>query len=105
MLAEFYANSEKIQKLLSFGDHSSLESDPDAGSYAERYVERGEVVPATRSENLQEFLAIGEEYNYLFRVGDQGWFVYSNGGDGGRSVVNTLSAAILREREEEEEEE
>ncbi len=81
MLLNHYAEEAKVRELISLGDMSSLHEkvsptsehsfdNPEEGVCVFYGRDRREKdVEARTSENIREFLKIGEEYNYLYRGG------------------------------------
>jgi hypothetical protein len=80
MLLEAYSDVEKINELLKLGDLSSLECSPDSCVAYGR--DRGESDVGCRvSDNVDEFVNLFEEYNYLYRDGEW-WYRKSYNDDG-----------------------
>jgi hypothetical protein len=80
ILRTHYSTREKVEALIDGGDVSCLWTDErwdgsGDGSYGpNHYAYRGEDCPPRLDPNLNEYLANGEEYAYLFRNGE--WVCY-----------------------------
>ena len=80
-LVEHFNSYEKVAELIDLGDISCLwtnagwnnETLPETGPLP--YSARGEDCPPRLDANLNEYLADGEEYAYLFRNGE--WVCYN----------------------------
>jgi hypothetical protein len=95
LLAAHYTTEEKVRELIDLGDLSSLGAEigeqhdfenPGSRDWCRAYRrDRAETgcLPQ-HSKTTEDFLAIGEEYNYLFSPGIGEWVV--NYGEGFRRV-------------------
>jgi hypothetical protein len=80
-LVEHFNSYEKVAELIDLGDISCLwtnagwnnETLPETGPLP--YSTRGEDCPPRLDANLNEYLADGEEYAYIFRNGE--WVCYN----------------------------
>jgi hypothetical protein len=80
-LVEHFNSYEKVAELIDLGDISCLwtnagwnnETLPETGPLP--YSARGEDCPPRLDANLNEYLADGEEYAYIFRNGE--WVCYN----------------------------
>ena len=82
ILKSHYNTKEKVAELLDGGDMSSCWTDDiwgkklPVGEYApEYYSARGEDCPPRYDNSVEDFLANGEEYSYIFRDGE--WVCYN----------------------------
>jgi len=66
ILVENYKDEEVIDRLLNVGDISSLREMPED-------IGQGYGKEARVSQSVEDYLGIGEEYNYLFKDGE--WYV------------------------------
>ena len=83
ILKSHYNTKEKVAELLDGGDMSSCWNDTiwgekrtDGQKYGpEYYSARGEDCPPRYDNSVEDFLANGEEYSYIFRNGE--WVCYN----------------------------
>lgn len=108
LLLKHWSDEKKLRKLMKMGDMSVLGEDignrhsfdnPDTRGYSCTFYkrDRGETdVDAQTHAGLDDFLCVGEEYNYVFHPDEGVWGVnYYKTGDSFRA----LTAALEESRE------
>lgn len=109
ILVDNFSDYEKILQLMELGDLSSLGKDlgekhdfndrVDGWCTAYGRDREEENTEARISSSLEEFLNLGEEYNYLFREGE--WWVHCGyRGDDFHTVVSILENGFGEEEDD-----